>query len=135
MKKDIEFPKSKGVSVALVKDSLAESNDSQWGAYIINFLDTPIEKVFINISAVGIIAGKEKKTSNVRYFIEKLEAGATQFIEPIFTDSLKLTNQYWVSYYVENTLFDRKFIFLPGRTNSKNISIIKPLNKQGVIIK
>ena len=135
MKKDIDFPKSKGVFIALAKEENKEDKSVLWNAYIVNELNEPIEKVFVNISAVGKIAGKEKKTTNVRYLIERVEPNSFQQVEPLLLESLKLTNQYWVSYFLENVLYDKKFIFVPGSTNSKNISLVPIVNLQGVYIR
>ncbi|MGY6561442.1 MAG: hypothetical protein ACXITV_05000 [Luteibaculaceae bacterium] len=133
MKKDIKIPKSIGVSVALVQEK--EGENSFWYAYIINELDVALEKVLINISAYGKIDEKEKVTTNVRYLIESVEPKSAQVIEPILPESLQLTNQYWVSYYLENTLFDKKFIFVPGSTEEEFFTEIPFLPHKGVIIK
>jgi hypothetical protein len=46
-----------------------------------------------------------------------------------------LNNEYWLSYYIGQDIFDKKFIFLPESIVEMNFIRIPVLNKPGVMIK
>jgi len=48
---------------------------------------------------------------------------------------LKLNNEYFVSFYHKNKLFDKKFVFLPETIKKENISLVPIIQKQGIWIK
>ena len=56
-------------------------------------------------------------------------------IEPIIDNVLALNNEYWVSFYLNNNMYDRKYVFLPGVINEDYFTNIPLLNKRGVMIK
>jgi hypothetical protein len=45
-----------------------------------------------------------------------------------------LTNEYWLSFYIDNTIYDKKYIFLPESIVDDNLSKVPLVNKPGVII-
>ena len=48
---------------------------------------------------------------------------------------LGLSNEYWVSFYKEKDMYDKKFIFLPESVREDNLTMIPVLNKRGVMIR
>ena len=56
-------------------------------------------------------------------------------IEPIMEDVFSLSNEYWVSFYIDKIIYDKKFIFLPETISSEYFTQIPILNKRGVMIK
>ncbi|HQS05108.1 MAG TPA: hypothetical protein PLT16_05675, partial [Daejeonella sp.] len=55
-------------------------------------------------------------------------------IELIDEQVLGLTNEYWLSYYINGQIFDKKFIFVPESIIDTNLSRIPLLNMPGVMI-
>lgn len=111
MKKDIDFPKVAGVRIAIAK-SINSMGESDWGVYIINNNLIELEKVMI------VSRGYEKepdgrKTSTLRHMIEKLEANSFAKVESIDPAVFSFHNEFWVSYYIMNELFDKKFVVAP----------------------
>jgi len=45
-----------------------------------------------------------------------------------------LTNEYWLSFYIDNIIYDKKYIFLPESIIEGNLILVPLVNKLGVII-
>ena len=132
MKKDIEFPQVVGVYVAITQN---EEND--WEVFLINENDFPLKNVFI--TSTGYLAEEDNpkkmkyQSSTLRHSIPFLEANEYAKIESIFEEVFHICNEYWVSYYVEDKIFDKKFIFLPNTISKENFVFIEKLSKKGVL--
>jgi tellurite resistance-related uncharacterized protein len=133
MLKDIPQLKVENVAVAIVKE---QSNGADvWNAYIINLKNEVLEGVLITSKGYGIMEGEERKTSTLRHFIENIPPQSWVKIEPITDNVLNLNNEYWVSFYLNNTMYDRKYVFLPGVINEEFFTQIPLLEKRGVMIR
>ena len=129
MKEDIDFPKVEGVSVAIIKEE-----EDIWTVHLINQNNEPIEGVLVNSRGYGTIKGEEKKTSTLRHFFDVVPAHSFIKIEPIQSELLVLSNEYWVSFYLNNKLYDKKYIFLPETILKSNTVDIPILNQKGILI-
>ncbi|MGD1843656.1 MAG: hypothetical protein ACFB0B_22600 [Thermonemataceae bacterium] len=132
MKKDIEFPKVVGVKVAIVK-KINELNQEQWYAYLINTNDFGLDNVLITSQGYGEIEGEKRKTSTLRHLIEYVAPESHALIEPIDPVVFQLCSEYWVSYYIDRQIFDKKFIFLPETIIEDNLIEIKQLSLKGIL--
>ncbi len=54
-------------------------------------------------------------------------------IEPIDPAIFHIYNEYWVSYYVDRKIYDKKFIFVPDSIVEKNLIYISILDCPGVL--
>ncbi len=133
MKKDIDIPEVKDVSVAIVKETGADGV-SMWNVYLINQKNDPIENILVNSIGYGEQEGEKQKTSTLRHFFEVIPAKSYVLVEPIMEELFGLANEYWVSFYIGKTIFDKKFIFLPESIQLTNATTIPVLNKAGVLI-
>ncbi|MEY4540381.1 MAG: hypothetical protein RLZZ306_2138, partial [Bacteroidota bacterium] len=77
--------------------------------------------------------GKPIKTSELRHFNKYCKAGEIIKIEMITPDVFHLNNEYWVSYYIGNQIFDKKFVFVPDSIREENLILIENLNLKGVL--
>lgn len=111
MKKDIDFPEVTGVKIAIAK-SINELGESNWGVYVINSNLIELENVMI-VSKGYEEGANGRKTSTLRHMIEKLEASSVAKVESIDPAVFSFHNEFWVSYYIINELFDRKFVVTP----------------------
>lgn len=111
MKKDIDFPQVAGVKIAIAK-STNNLGESEWGVYIINRNLIELENVMI-VSKGYEEGGEGRKTSTLRHMIEKLEAESMAKVESIDPSVFSFHNEFWVSYYIMNELFDKKFVVAP----------------------
>jgi hypothetical protein len=60
-------------------------------------------------------------------------AQSTAVIEPIDPSVFHLNNEYWVSYYVDTQIYDKKFVFVPDTICDANIILVKELQLEGVL--
>ena len=135
MKKDINPPLVKDIAVAVVK----EKNDLQediWNVYIINYKKETINEDLVTSKGyLKDLKGIETKTSVLRHAIGSLKPNDYAIIEPIMENVFVLHNEYWVSYFSNGRILDKKYIFLAETIKEENLINIPVLNKQGVMIK
>ena len=135
MKKDINIPVVKNISVAVVKEK-NELNEDVWNVYLINLSKKTLEQVLV--SSKGYITdtkGNETKTPVLRHSLGNLETNSHVLIEPIMPDVFKLHNEYWLSYFQDEQMFDKKYIFLAETISENNFIEIPIIGKKGVMIK
>ena len=130
MKKDIEIPKVVGVEVAVAKD---EDSDTGWRVYLINKNDFALANVLVASKGYGQLEGESRKTSTLRHMIGEIGPENYAAIEPIDPKLFVLANEYWVSYYVGNQIYDKKFVFVAGSLKEENCTKIKSLGKTGIL--
>jgi len=134
MKKDL--PENIVEDVAMAVVLLNETPEvKNWTVYLVNFKDIQIDNVLISSKGYGEKDGKMVKTSVLRHFIGDVKAQSYAGVEAIDTEVFGLTNEYWLSYYVNGVIFDKKFIFLPESIVDENLIRIPIVNKPGVMIK
>lgn len=131
MKKDINFHPVTGVKLAIAKEVV--EGEAFWNVYIINLNLIELSNVMITSKGYGTIAGESKKTSVLRHLIQELGSQSIAKIEPIDPALFALHNEYWVSYYILDQIFDKKFIFTEGSMNPENIRLIPELGLEGVL--
>ena len=131
MKKDIEFPKVEGVRMAIGRHKNEVTNDHEFHVYLINENDFALENVLINSS--GYSKKKEKKTSVLRHYIETVEPNSSAKVELIQPDLFALVNQFWVSYYRNKEVYDKKFVFMPDSVTEENFQYIELIDMEGIL--
>ncbi len=132
MKKDIEFGEVEGISVAVAAQQ-NETGETVWNVYLLNSNPHPVENVLVTSKGYGVLEGQEVKTSVLRHMFEYIEAKSFVQIEPIDPAVFKLNNEYWVSYYVDRNIYDKKFVFVPDSITDDNLIEISMLQMQGVL--
>lgn len=133
MKKDLPLNIVENVSIAVVLESETPETKN-WSVYLINEKNIDLKNVLVTSKGYGIKDDHEVKTSTLRHFIGDVDANSSVKIELIDPQVFGLTNEYWLSYYVDNTIFDKKYIFLPESIVDENLSKIPLVNKAGVMI-
>lgn len=136
MKKDINYPKVSDVHVAAINfaDGADPNFEHDWDIILINKNDLPLKDILITSKGYGIKDGEAVKTSILRKYFDDLGPGEYLTIEPIVPDVFGLTNEYWVSFYMEGLMYDKKFVFLPETIDKRNFTNIPVLNKPGVLL-
>jgi len=135
MKKDINPSKIENVAVAVVLEK-NDLNEDIWNVYIINQKKDLIENVLVSSKGyITDLKGVETKTSELRHSIGNIQANDYALIEPIMENVFALHNEYWVSFFTNNELLDKKYIFLAETIKEENFITIPILNKPGVMIK
>jgi len=132
MKKDINFPQVAGVSLAIARKK-NETDHFEWYVYLINKNEHPLFDVLVSSKGYGEKEGNPQKTSTLRHLIRYVAPQSVEVIEPIDPALFHLFNQYWVSYYVGENIYDKKFIFVPDSISDENLISISQLNLEGVL--
>ncbi|HCR53912.1 MAG TPA: hypothetical protein DIW27_05805 [Cytophagales bacterium] len=127
---DIEFPEVKNVTIAVVKE---DREESAWKVYLINKNQFPIENTLVSSKGYGEKEGEKQKTSVLRHFLQTIPANKSALIEPIDPAVFHLNNEYWVSYYVGEEIYDKRFLFVPDAIREENMTFIKELDKEGIL--
>ena len=133
MKKDIPLKVVEDIGIAVVLEK--ETPEAKvWNVYLINLKDEPIETVLITSKGYGLKDGEEVKTSVLRHSVGDVGSKDYAKIEAIDEAVFGLTNEYWLTYYMDGHLYDKKFIFLPESIVDSNFIRIPVVNKPGVMI-
>ena len=131
MKKDITFHPVTGVKIAIAKEEV--NGQTEWGVYIINHNLIELSNVMITSKGYGFIEGEQRKTSTLRHMIQELGPQAIAKVEPIDPSVFVLNNEFWVSYYILDQIFDKKFIFPEGSLVPSNVRHIPELGLEGIL--
>ena len=107
MKKDIEFPEVKDVYVAVVKEQNKSYDTEDWNAYIIN--DKAVDLEVVIIVAKGY--SQEKITTTMRHQIATLPAKSYAKIELMQEEVFALNNEFKVTFFEGNRMFDKTYLF------------------------
>jgi hypothetical protein len=132
MKKDIDFHPVTGIKLAIARALV--NGMEEWGVYIINLNLIELNTVMITSKGYGMIDGEEKKTSVLRHVIQELGAESMAKIEPIDPELFVLNNEYWVSYYILDQIFDKKFTFKAFTVNKSDLQYIPELGLEGLLL-
>jgi hypothetical protein len=123
------------VGVAVVQ-LLNEENLPEYCVYLLNFREDIIEGIIITSTGFGenVNTGEKIKTSTLRHCIELLLPNEAAKIEPIMEDVFGISNEYWVSFWINDVMYDKKFVFPPETICEKNLKPIKQLGARGIMI-
>jgi hypothetical protein len=134
MKKDLpeNIVEDIAITVVLMNDT---PEVSSWTVYLVNLKEEPIKNVLISSKGYGEKDGKLVKTSILRHSLGDVKARAFAVVEAIDPEVFGLTNEYFLSYYIGDQIFDKKFIFLPESIVDNNLIRIPLIDKPGVMIK
>jgi len=132
MKKDIDIPEVKNVTLAVAREKNILNQD-EWKVYLINKNQFPIENTLVASKGYGEKGGEQQRTSTLRHFLETVPAVGFALVEPIDSTLFHLNNEYWVSYYIGSQIYDRRFIFVPDSICEENLTFIRELNMEGVL--
>ncbi len=132
MKKDIPFLPVKDVKVAVVRKSNT-IGEFDWFVYLLNTNPVPIKDVLVTSRGYGYMNEEMRRTSTLRHFIGDVPPDDAAIIEPIDPSVFALSNEYWVSYFIDNQIYDKKFIFVPDSIVESNLSHITQLQLNGIL--
>ena len=129
MKKDINIPAVKNVYVAIVSEWNEDFLSKDWNAYIINNRETTIETVLI----VSKGYDGAKQTSTMRHSLAALPPKSYAKIELIQEDVLQLDNEFYVTFFADSNLYEKRFIFSKHSVSEKNLTKIPVMELEGVL--
>ena len=135
MKSDILIPEVENVFLAAVPEWSDDFSASVWYVYLVNDSDYDLDNVMLVSKAFGTIDGEMKKTSLLRHAFVKVPAVSVQKVELIDESVLQLNNEFMLTYFIGNTLFDKKFTFLKNSINAGTTEEVPILFVNGVVVK
>jgi hypothetical protein len=135
MKSDINIPTVENVFLAAVHEWSDDFMEKVWYTYLVNDSDYDIESVMVVSNAFGNIDGEMKKTSLLRHTFAKVEAVSVVKIEMLEKSILVLNNEFMVTYFIGNTLHDKKFIFRANTITPDYVKEVPILFVDGVIVR
>lgn len=133
MKKDIKIPEIKDVFMAIVKEYNNEFQCDDWNVYLINDKEEDLEMAII--VSKGYDEDKMIETSVMRKTIQKLPAKSFAKVELIQPELFKLTNFFNTTFFIGNTMYEKKFVFEKNTIKEGALRMIKQINKEGIITK
>lgn len=131
MKKDIQIPKVENVYIAIVNEYNEIYKTQDWNAYIINDKDVDLEVVLIVTSGYS----EKKMTSIFRKKLDVLPAKSYAKIELMQEELFALNNEFKVTFFEGNMLFDKTFLFRKNTINELALQSIPLIKAKGVLVK
>jgi len=131
MKKDIFIPKVEGVYIAIVNEYNDVYKTQDWNAYIINDKDVDLDTVIIVTSGYS----DSKTTSVFRKKIDKLPKKSYAKIELIQEELFALNNQFKVTFFEGNTMYDKTYTFRKNTINKNALQPVPLMKVRGVVVK
>lgn len=133
MKADLPENIVKDIMIAVVLEG-ETIETKNWTVYVINDKNIAIQNVLISSKGYGEKDGRQVTTTTLRHFIGNIAAKSFDRVEAIDEQVFGLTNEYWVSFYIDNIIYDKKYIFMPESIVDGNLMKVPLVNKPGVII-
>lgn len=131
MKKDIQIPVVKDVYLAVVNEFNKEHRMHDWNAYIVNNKDVDLDTVLIATKGYS----EDKITPVMRHTIKMLPARSYAKIEYLQEDVLKLNNEFKVTFFEGNTMYDKTYLFRKNTINKSALQTIPLMQEKGVLVK
>lgn len=135
MKIDIDFPKSENVFLAAIQQWNDDFQENTWFAYIVNNTNETLEMAMIVSRAYGIINNEQRVTGTFRHAFNEVAPNSIVKIELLENNVLQLNNEFVVSYFLNNKMFDKTFVFKTNTINDKALSDIPGTDLRGVLLK
>ncbi len=136
MREELLGPKVEGVAFAVVQQ-LNEENEKVYNVFLLNLREDIMEGIIVTSRGYGenVATGETTRTSVLRHSLEVLLPNEVAKIEPIIEEVFGLSNEFWVSFWVDGVLYDKKFVFLAESISEENMKMIPLIGEIGVMIK
>ena len=121
------------VAVDIIKEK-NELNETVWNSYLINMKDVKLEGVIVTSTGYGQINDEKIRTSTLRHFLDEVEPKSFVKIEPIIEEVFGVNNEYWLSFYLDHKMYDKRYVFLAESITEANFTTVPIINKKGVMI-
>ena len=126
------IPKVEGIELAV----LLENDTPEYAVYLHNAKEDIIEGIIITSVGYGEnpATGEKIKTATLRHSLEVMLPNEVAKIEFIVPEVFGLYNEYWVSFWINEELFDKKFLFLPDAIHTDKLTMLDSFGKLGVLL-
>lgn len=136
MREELRGPKVEGVAFAVVQQ-LNEDNEKIYNVYLVNLREDIMEGIIVTSQGYGnnVSTGETIRTSKLRHSLEVLMPNEAAKIEPIIEEVFGLSNEYWLSFWAEDVLYDKKFVFVAESISEDNMKMLPIIGEKGVMIR
>jgi len=131
LRKDIEIPEVEEVYLAAVYVFNEQFEAYEWNVYLINASTEALEMALI--VSRGYL--KKKETSTMRHKIEVLPAKNFAKVEFLQDDVLKLNNEFRITFFQNNKMYEKTFIFKPNTIKEDAQVEIPVIPEKGILAK
>ena len=135
MKKDIQIPEIENVFLAAVQEWSDDFMENVWNIYLINDSDFQLDSVMVVSKAYGMLDGEMKKTSLLRHAFIAVPAVSVVKIEMIEKSVLTLNNEFMTTFFIDNKLYDKNFIFKANSITPNCVEEVPHLWVDGVVVR
>ncbi len=135
MQKDINIPEVKNVFMAAIQEWNDDFLANVWNVYLINDSDDELHDIMVVSKAFGTLNGEMRKTSLLRHALVEMPPTSAVKIEMIEDSVLALNNEFMLTFFIGNTLYDRKYTFVANSIKEENTEEVPHLWKPGVIVR
>ena len=135
MKKDITIPVVENIFLAAIPEWSDDFMEKVWNVYIVNDSDFQLDNVMVVSKAFGTIDGEMKKTSLLRHAFVEIPCVSVVKVEMLQKSLLALNNEFMVTFFIGNTLYDKKYIFKADSIHEDFAEEVPILFVDGVIVK
>ena len=135
MRKDIKIPEVENVFVAAIPDWSDDFMEKVWHVYLVNDSDFRLDNVMVVSKAFGTIDGEMKKSSLLRHAFVEVPPVSVAKIEMIEKSVLTLNNEFMITFFIDNVLYDRKYIFRANSVTEGEMEEVPILFVDGVVVR
>lgn len=135
MKSDITIPQVENVFLAAVQEWSDDFMEKVWYVYLVNDSDFDLDSVMVVSKAFGTIDGEMKKTSLLRHAFIQVPSVSVVKVEMVEKSVLVLNNEFMVTYFIGNTLYDKKYIFKAHSIHEDFVEEVPILFVDGVVLR
>ncbi len=131
MKKDIIIPQVKDVYIAVTHEWNDDFTSQDWMVYLINDSGITLDGVMI------MSRGKHRdgrKTSTFRHAFKQVAAKSAIKVELIMEEVFPFMNEFILTYFIDQTLYDKVFMAPPHSIAKNNMVLLPVLQKDGVLL-
>lgn len=135
MIKDIPQLKVEDIAIAMVPTSLADPMNNLWDVYLLNLKEESLSNVLIVAKGYAEDEVGPINSSTLRYFFENIPGKTMALIEPIQPELFSINNEYWISFSLNDYMFDKRYVFVQGAIQLEHLITLPIGNQIGVMIK
>lgn len=135
MKKDINYPKSENVYLAAIQQWNEDFQENMWYVYLINNTPKMLEMILVVSRAYGTINDEQRTTGTLRHSFNDAAGNCIVKIEMLENNVLQLNNEFAVTYFLDNKMYDKTFVFNTNTIDTNALSDIPGTDLKGVLLK
>ncbi|HMI05907.1 MAG TPA: hypothetical protein VK528_00060 [Flavobacterium sp.] len=135
MKKDITIPEVENVFLAAIQEWNDDFMEKVWYVHLVNDSDFKLDSVMVVSKAFGTIDGEMKKTSLLRHAFIEIPPVSVVKIEMLEKSVLVLNNEFMVTFFIGNTLYDKKFTFVAHSIHEDYAEEVPIVFADGIIVR